>query len=61
MSAFVASYFVSIGAMLFAGSCALTFFFIVRHLDPSEEPTSVRAPLAEAVSLEEEVRERVPA
>jgi hypothetical protein len=44
----IAAYVVSLGAMTFAGLVALTVFYTVDHLDPTEAPVT-----------EEPVRERV--
>ena len=56
---FVAAYLVTIGVMLFAGSCALTFACLVRHLDPPVSPERIRPALNETRSLEEEAHAKV--
>lgn len=55
---FTAAHVVAFGAMLFAGSCALTFAYIVGHLDPPADPTSLR-PADEALSVPAEVHDKV--
>jgi hypothetical protein len=37
MSGTIAPYLVAFSAMLFAGASALTFIYIVNHLDPPEQ------------------------
>ena len=58
---FVAAYFVTIGVMLFAGSCALTFAYVVRHLDPTADPTLIRPAVSETNSIHERAHVKVPA
>jgi hypothetical protein len=50
------AYLVAIGAMLFAGSCALTFSYVVRHLDPPVNSKGIRPSRLERGSFEEQVR-----
>jgi hypothetical protein len=58
---FVAAYIVTIGVMLFAGSCALTFAYVVRHLDPPADPTLIRPALSETDAIHEGAHVKVPA
>jgi hypothetical protein len=55
---FTAAHVVALCAMLFAGSCALTFAYIVGHLDPPADPASLR-PVDDALSVRAEVHGKV--
>jgi hypothetical protein len=55
MPGLLAAYLVALGAALFAVSCALTFQYVVRHLDPPEDPNGVRPSPAKAGPMTERV------
>jgi hypothetical protein len=51
------AYLVAIGAALFAASCALTFSYVVRHLDPPDNSKHIRPSRVERRSVDERVRD----